>query len=333
MYQRIRKLLSFSEAKALCPSSGIDKSRFDGEIKKSIDGEGKFLIIVGPCSADNPAAVLFYCENLKRISERVSEKIFIVPRVYTTKPRSAAGAYRGMLHSPDCKTENINEGILTARKLMVDIAEKFGFFAADEMLYPELYSYFDDVLSYVTIGARSSEDQLHRMFASCLDIAVGIKNPMHGDLKSLSKAIKIAYTHNDFAFNGYEISSTGNKSAHAVLRGFTDDKGVMHSNCTREYIDYFVDECGKSDVNPAVIVDCNHFNSGKDYLLEPKIAMSALDLVSKGYDKVIKGLMIESYILDGKQNEPLKFGQSLTDGCLGLEKTERLIYDIADRLN
>lgn len=331
MYQRIRKLLPFSRVKTLCPI-GIDKSQFDNEIKQAIGGVGKFLIIIGPCSADNSDAVLFYCEKLKRISERVKDKILIIPRVYTTKPRSEAGTYRGMLHSPDCKTENINKGILTARKLMVDIAEKFGFFAADEMLYPEMYSYFDDVLSYVTIGARSSEDQLHRMFASCLDIAVGIKNPMHGDLKSLTKAIKIAHTSNDFAFNGYEIRSMGNKSAHAVLRGYMDVDGKMYSNCTQKALDIFINECNESGIDPAVIIDCNHFNSGKNYTLEPNIAMSALDLIFGGYEKIIKGLMIESYVLDGKQSEPLRFGQSLTDGCLGLQKTEQLIYDIAAKL-
>ena len=332
MYKRIRKLMSFSRAKSLCPASFGDKAEFDNEIKKSIKGEGKCLLIIGPCSANDPDAVLFYCEKLKKISERVKDKIFMIPRVYTTKPRSEAGAYRGILHSPDCLVENMNKGILTARKLMVDIVDKFGFFVADEMLYPELYTYFDDLLSYITIGARSSEDQFHRMFASGIDVAVGIKNPMHGDLNSLAKAIKIAYTPNDFAFNGYEIRSSGNQTAHAVLRGYTDESGAMYPNCTKEFMDKFTEECGRSEIDPSVIIDCNHFNSGKDYNKEPEIAMSALKLRSSGYESVIKGLMIESYIEDGNQTSPVVFGKSLTDGCLGLKKTESLIYDIADKL-
>ncbi len=332
MYQRIRKLISFEKAKNLIVGNFENKVDFDNEIKTSIEGKGKFLMIIGPCSADDPDAVLFYCEFLKRISEQVKDKIFIIPRVYTTKPRSDAGAYRGILHSPDYKHENINKGILAARKLMVDIADRFGFFAADEMLYPGMYPYFADLLSYVTIGARSSEDQYHRMYASGLDVAVGIKNPMHGDLSSLAKAIKIVYSSNDFSFNGWEMSSCGNTYAHAVFRGYTDVSGKMFCNCNKESLDKYIEECINIGVNPAVIMDCNHFNSGKNYDLEPTIAMSAIDFVKNGYSNVIKGLMIESYLLDGRQDEPIEYGKSLTDGCLGMTKTERLIYDIAEKL-
>ena len=331
MYQRIRKLISVTEAKR---RFGADfeskKANFDNQLKEVIGGNGKFLLVVGPCSADSSDAVLSYCEQLRRIADKVSDKIFIAPRVYTTKPRSEVDSYRGMLHSPNTQAANFNEGIMTARKLMIDVAERFDFFAADEMLYPELYGYFDDVISYVTIGARSSENQLHRMMASGLDVPVGIKNPMHGELKSLARAIKIAYSPNDFVINGYEVASAGNKYAHAILRGFMDSRGEMHENYSEEYIDEFLSECAEIKINPAVIIDCNHANSGKNYLLEPDVAMSAVKL-SKSRP-IIKGLMIESYLLDGNQSSGTEFGKSLTDGCLGLERTERLIYDIADKL-
>ena len=331
MYQRVRKLVSVSQAKKLCPIDfSASKIDFDNNIKEIICGKGKFLLIIGPCSADNHDAVLKYCEHLKRISEKVKDKIFIVPRIYTTKPRSEAGAYRGILHSPDCISENINKGILSARKLMIDVAKNFDFFAADEMLYPNLYSYFDDLLSYITIGSRSSEDQLHRLAASGLDVAVGIKNPMHGNLKSLAQAIKTANLSNHFTLNGYEIVSSGNSSAHAILRGFVDSCGKMQANYSREYIDKFAFECSELNLNPAVIIDCNHANSGKNYQIELQVAMAVVNNLTN--NNIVKGLMIESYLLDGKQNKPIEFGKSLTDECLGIEKTEKLIYDIAQKL-
>ncbi|MCH5163986.1 MAG: 3-deoxy-7-phosphoheptulonate synthase [Clostridiales bacterium] len=331
MYQRVRKLISVSEAKKLYPIDfSASKIDFDNKIKEIISGKGRFLLIIGPCSADNHDAVLKYCEHLKRISEKVQDKIFIVPRIYTTKPRSEAGAYRGILHSPNCESEDINKGILSARQLMIDVAKNFDFFAADEMLYPNLYMYFDDLLSYITIGARSSEDQLHRLAASGLDVAVGIKNPMHGNLKSLAQAIKTASLSNHFTLNGYEIVSSGNRSAHAILRGFIDSNGKMQANYTRGYIDKFAFECSELDINPAIIIDCNHANSGKNCLMEPQIAM---DVVNTPQNRsIVKGLMIESYLLDGKQSKPIEFGKSLTDECLGIEKTEKLIYDIAEKL-
>lgn len=334
MYQRVKKLVSPMMAKKLYDASALTakKEIFDAELRNIISGKGKFLLIVGPCSADNYDAVMAYCEQLKRIYERVAEKLFIVPRIYTTKPRSESGAYRGMLHSPDGETQDINKGILLARKLMKNVAENFGFFAADEMLYPELHSYFDDLLSYVTVGARSSESQLHRMAAGCLDVPVGIKNPMHGNLKSVAQAIDIANKPSRFALGGYEIVSEGNPYAHAILRGYADDKGNMHQNYSQEFIDRFIDECSALGVCPAVVVDCNHFNSGKNYLSEPDIALSVVDSLSKGQNNVIKGLMIESYLYDGRQDSAIRHGVSLTDGCLGIEKTEKLIYDIAERL-
>lgn len=329
MYKRVSKLISDQWAKSLCPADfALQKKEFDSEIKNIIGGNGKFLLIVGPCSADNPSAVLAYCEKLKVISEKVKDKIFIVPRIYTTKPRSESGKYRGMLHSHNAINQDFNKGILVARKLMVDVAKNFGFFAADEMLYPELYHYFDDVLSYITIGARSSEDQIHRLAASCLDVPVGIKNPMHGNLKSVAQAIKIANAPNDFVLGGYEVQSYGNPFAHAILRGYMDNEGRMHENYSQAYIDKMCVECKELDIKPSVIIDCNHFNSGKNYMLESQIAMKIIEYNRKE----IKGLMIESYILDGRQDSLIEFGKSLTDECLGMEKTERLIYDIAEKI-
>lgn len=329
MYKRVSKLISQQQAKSLFPAHLAEQKKdFDNEIKNIIGGNGKLLLIIGPCSADNPSAVLAYCERLKVIAEKVKDKIFIVPRIYTTKPRSESGKYRGMLHSHDTIGQDFNKGILVARKLMIDVANNFGFFAADEMLYPELYHYFDDVLSYVTIGARSSEDQIHRLAASCLDVPVGIKNPMHGNLKSVAQAIKIANSSNNFVLGGYEVQSYGNPFAHAILRGYVDNDGRMHENYSEAYIDKLCCECNELDVKPAVIIDCNHFNSGKNYLRESDIALKVI-----GYNrKEIKGLMLESYILDGRQDTLIEFGKSLTDECIGMEKTERLIFNIANKI-
>lgn len=332
MYKRIKKLISVTKVKAELPSGDLktQKFAFDNKIKDVICKNGKFMLIIGPCSADNHDAVLSYCEKLRRVEENVKDLMFFVPRIYTTKPRSALGAYRGMLHSPTGNAPDFNNGILSARKLMLDVARDFGYFAADEMLYPELYPYFDDVLSYITVGARSSEDQLHRLFASCPDVAVGIKNPMNGDLTALAQAVKIATSANDFAYGGYEISSSGNKFAHAILRGYTDRDGKMHSNFERENIERYAAECAALNINDAVIIDCNHGNSGKNAQKEPLIAAIAVD--SLDINKQIKGLMIESYLFDGKQDTPVRYGVSLTDDCLGVEKTEKAIYDVAERL-
>lgn len=332
MYQRVQKLISVDEAKKdrLGEEFAVRKLDYDRHIQEILNGNDKFLLIIGPCSADNPAAVYEYCGRLKRIAEKVCDRIFIVPRIYTTKPRSCIGKYRGILHSPDCVNDDINLGIVSARKLMTDIARDYGFFAADEMLYPEFYPYFDDLLSYITIGARSCEDQAHRMVASALDVAVGIKNPIGGNLKSLAQAIKIAMSPNDFAFDGFEVLSSGNKFAHAILRGYADNKGKMFANYSEEYIEEFIGECDNLKIDPATIIDCNHFNSGKNCLLEPEIALKSAKM-SKKY-RSIRGLMIESYLYDGRQDISLQTGKSLTDECLGIEKTEKLIYSLADIL-
>ncbi len=329
MYERIKKIPTAEEVKNRYRITNCQcKNEFDYKLKEVFTCGSKLLLIVGPCSADDYSAVLKYCEKLKRIAEKVEDKIFIVPRIYTTKPRSEAGAYKGILHSPDGVTANFCEGIFSARKLMVDVAEKFNFFAADEMLYPEFYQYFDDLVSYITIGARSSEDQLHRLMASCMDVPVGIKNPTNGNLKSLAQAIKIVNSKNDFGINGYEVVSSGNKFAHAILRGFIDQNGKMNANYSDFFIEQYINYCNELKVDSNIIIDCNHCNSGKDYNLESQIA---IEMLTKNPRK-IRGLMIESYLLDGKQGCKKEVGKSLTDGCLGIEKTERLIYEIAEKV-
>ena len=328
MYKRVRKLVSSNQIKKDFPvKNPTKKTTFDESIIDIFNGNGKFLLIVGPCSADNIDAVFSYCEKLKVIAENVKDKIFIVPRIYTTKPRTEAGAYRGILHTPFGQ-DDFSNGIIAARKLLASVANEFDFFAADEMLYPELYDYFDDVLSYVTIGARTSENQQHKMVASAIDTCVGIKNPMHGNLKSLAQAVKTVATPNNFVYNGFEVVSSGNKSAHAILRGYTDNSGKMIPNYSLNDIDEYIGCCNELNIGPNLIVDCNHFNSGKDYLKEEIVAKQVVSLSKKE----IKGLMIESYLLDGRQDRATSFGMSLTDACLGIEKTERLIYELAQML-
>lgn len=328
MYERVRKLISADQIKNDFPvKSKTKKSVFDGNILDILNGNGKLLLIVGPCSADNYDAVFAYCEKLSKISYKVKDKIFIVPRIYTTKPRSESGTYRGILHSPFGK-DDFSNGIIAARKLLTAVVNEFDFFAADEMLYPELYEYFDDVLSYVTIGARTSENQQHKMVASAIDACVGIKNPMHGNLKSLAQSVKTVTMPNNFVYNGYEVISQGNKGAHAILRGYTDKNGKMIANYSLEYLDEYIGYCHELEIAPSIIVDCNHFNSGKDYLKEGQIAKKVISFAKKE----VKGLMIESYLFDGRQDKATSFGMSLTDACLGIEKTERLIYELAQML-
>ena len=312
------------------------KKQRDKEIRDIFEGiERKLILVIGPCSADNEESVMDYIGRLAKLQEQVKDKIFIIPRIYTNKPRTTGDGYKGMLHQPDPNAAaDLIKGIVAIRKLHMRAVNETGMTCADEMLYPENHRYLSDILSYVAIGARSVEDQQHRLTASGLNIPVGMKNPTSGDLSVMMNSITAAQHSHDFIYRGWEVKSHGNDLSHAILRGYVNDKGQSFSNYHYEDLAQLSELYSKhSDLkNPAVIVDTNHANSGKKHLEQPRIAKEILHSCrhNSDIDKLVKGLMIESYIEDGTQKigEGI-YGKSITDPCLGWEKTERLILDLA----
>ncbi|MBQ9992352.1 MAG: 3-deoxy-7-phosphoheptulonate synthase [Firmicutes bacterium] len=309
------------------------------ELKKIFTGESnKFVLIIGPCSADNKQAVMEYLAKMRVLEDKVSEKILIVPRIYTNKPRTTGDGYKGMLHQPDPNAEpDMLEGIVAIRDVHMTALKDYQFSCADEMLYPENHRYLSDLLAYVAVGARSVENQQHRLTASGLDVPTGMKNPTGGDLSIMMNSISAAQHAHTFIYRGWEVKSSGNAYAHAILRGYVDSSGRSLPNYHYEDIVQVIDLYNKSNLaNPALIVDCNHANSGKKYLEQIRIAKDVLHSRDKNADikKIVKGLMIESYLIDGAQKitDDYVYGQSITDPCLGWEKTERLVLDIADAL-
>ena len=309
------------------------------EMTKIFTGESdKLLLIIGPCSADAEAPVLDYVCRLRRVQEKVADKIMIVPRVYTGKPRTTGEGYKGMLHQPISNGKpDLFEGIIATRRIFIKTLEESGFVAADEMLYPDNYRYLSDVIGYVSVGARSTEDQHHRLTASGIDVPVGMKNPTSGDISVMMNSIKAAQGSHMFLYRGWEVESKGNPLAHAILRGYVDKHGQSHPNYHFEDLYHLYETYMASGLkNPAVIIDTNHSNSGKKYAEQPRIAKEIL--YSRKYSheirSIVKGLMIESYIEDGAQkiSDCEVYGQSITDPCLGWEKTERMIYELADKL-
>ena len=298
----------------------------------------KFILVIGPCSADNEDSVMDYIHRLRNVQDKVADKVLIVPRIYTNKPRTTGEGYKGMLHQPDPNQKpDMLKGIIAIRKLHMRAIEETGFVCADEMLYPENHRYLSDILGYVAIGARSVEDQQHRLVASGCDVPVGMKNPTSGDITVMMNSIKAAQSSHVFLYRGWEVKSSGNPLSHAILRGYVDKQGKSHPNYHYEDLYGLYETYASSGLyNPAVIVDTNHANSGKKYLEQVRIAKEILH--SRRYSTdvagLVKGLMIESYIEDGAQkiSECEIYGKSITDPCLGWEKTERLIYDIADAL-
>lgn len=314
------------------------KEERDQIIKNIFEGkDDHFLLIIGPCSADNETAVLDYMNRLVKVQEKVKDKIFIIPRVYTNKPRTKGTGYKGMLHQPDpTKGEDMLAGIIAIREMHTRVVKETGFTCAEEMLYPENHRYLSDLLAYVAVGARSVEDQLHRMVASGLGIPVGMKNPTSGDISVMINSIIAAQAHQKFLYRGWEVTTDGNPLTHAILRGYVDAYGRSHSNYHYEDLRSLIDSCAEAKIqNPAVIVDCNHANSGKKYLEQIRIATDVIHSChsSDEIKKIVKGLMIESYIEDGAQAiGDGVYGKSITDPCLGWEKTESLICDLADYL-
>lgn len=314
------------------------KEARDREIEAIFTGkDDRFLLIIGPCSADREDAVLEYMTRLAKVQEKVKDKIFIIPRVYTNKPRTKGVGYKGMLHQPDPeKGEDMLAGIIAIREMHSRVVRETGFTCAEEMLYPENHRYLSDLLAYVAIGARSVEDQQHRMVASGIGIPAGMKNPTSGDISVMMNSITAAQSEQTFLYRGWEVHTTGNPMAHAILRGYVDNYGRNHPNYHYEDLVFVSEQYKKLGLaNPAVIVDCNHSNSGKQYMEQIRIAKDVLHSMHVAPDlaKLVKGLMIESYLVDGNQKigEGV-YGKSITDPCLGWEKSERLIYDIADAL-
>ncbi len=336
-----RKLPIPKEVKEQYPLSeqeALVKMQNDKEIRSIFDGSSdKFLLIIGPCSADHKEPVLAYISRLRTVQEKVKDKIFIVPRIYTNKPRTTGAGYKGMLHQPDPENApDMLKGIIAIRDLHLSALRDYGFSGADEMLYPENHRYLSDLLGYVAVGARSVENQQHRLVSSGIEEPVGMKNPTSGDLTIMMNSIKAAQSSHTFLYRGWEVQSTGNPYAHAILRGYIDYAGRCGSNYHYEDLQKLNELYAVSGLkNPSVIVDTNHANSGKNYLEQIRIAKEVVANRRHNSDvkKLVKGLMIESYLEDGAQsNNEHTFGKSITDPCLGWEKTEKLILDLAYKL-
>ena len=312
------------------------KAERDALASAVIRGEtDKLLIIVGPCSAHEPAPVIDYVERLGRLNEKVKDKLLIIPRVYTNKPRTTGGGYKGMLHQPDPeKKPNMYEGLVAIRKLHMRVIQDYGFTTADEMLYPENLSYLSDVLSYIAIGARSVENQQHRLASSGVDVPVGMKNPTSGDLSVMLNAVYAAQHGHDFIFRTWEVETKGNPLTHSILRGAVSKHGQCLPNYHYEDLELLYSLYQERDLkNPACIVDANHSNSNKRYEEQVRIVKEVLHSRrhSREIHDFIKGVMVESYLEPGSQKigEHI-YGKSITDPCLGWEESEQLLYDIAD---
>ena len=335
-----KKLTIPMEAKEMYPVSAkqteiVEKRNI--ELKRIFSGESdKFILIIGPCSADNEDSVIDYITRLRSVQEKVEDKIFIIPRIYTNKPRTTGDGYKGMLHQPDpTEKPDLFKGIIAIRKLHMRALDETGFSCADEMLYPENHKYLDDILGYAAEGARSVENQQHRLTASGMEIPVGMKNPTSGDLDVMLNSITAAQHRHTFIYRGWQAHSMGNPYAHAILRGYMNKHGQSLPNYHYEDLKRLCEMYAAKDLqNPAIIVDTNHANSGKQYLEQIRIAKEVLHSRKESAQirTMVKGFMIESYIEDGAQKigEGI-YGKSITDPCLGWEKSERLIYDIAEQ--
>ncbi len=337
----IKQLPSSDEVKALYPMTPdlvkIKQER-DTEIRKIFTGEDKrFIFIIGPCSADNEDAVLDYLNRLAKVAEKVKDKIYVIPRIYTEKPRTNGSGYKGIFHQPNpLMGENMIEGLYAMRKMQIRAIRETGLTAADEMLYTDNWKYVDDILSYVAIGARSVEDQQHRFTASGMDVPVGMKNPTSGDFTVMMNSCVAAQSPHTFLYSGYEAESTGNDLTHCILRGGLNKHGNSIPNYHYDDIMRLVESYKQYDLkNPACIIDANHNNSGKKWDQQPRIVKEVLHSRknSDEINELVKGVMVESYIEDG--NQPVDggcYGKSITDACLGWDKTEKLLLDVAELL-
>ena len=338
-FEFIKKLPTPAEIKDEFPLSAemqeLKKSR-DEEIKKVFTGESnKFLVIVGPCSADNEDAVCEYVSRLAKVNEKVKDKLILIPRIYTNKPRTTGDGYKGIVHQPDPeKGTDFLQGLIAMRKMQLRAMEESGLTAADEMLYPENWGYVSDILSYVAIGARSVEDQQHRLVVSGFDVPAGMKNPTSGDLSVMLNSVYAAQHPHPFIYRGWKVNTTGNPLAHTILRGAVNKHGNSLPNYHYEDLNLLLEKYNERDlVNPACIVDANHNNSGKKYEQQIRIVKEIMlsRQLNSDIHNLVKGVMIESYLEEGCQkiSEHI-YGKSITDPCLGWKDTEELIYHIAE---
>ncbi len=315
------------------------KTRRDQEIRQVFTGESnKFLVIIGPCSADNEDSVCDYLGRLAALQDKVGDRLIIIPRIYTNKPRTTGQGYKGMIHQPDPeKKPDLLAGMIAIRKLHIRAIEETGLTAADEMLYPENWRYLDDILSYVAIGARSVEDQQHRMTVSGMDVPAGMKNPTSGDLSVMFNSVQAAQSKHNFIYRGWDVNTDGNDLAHVILRGAVNKHGNCIPNYHYEDLMLLLEMYGKRGLkNPAAIIDANHSNSNKQYKEQIRICHEVLH--SRNYNpeikEMVKGLMIESYLVEGNQKIGTPnhvYGQSITDPCLGWEDSEKLVYSIYEK--
>ncbi len=334
-----RKLPTGDEIRAQYPLSSdlAEKKKLrDRDIADVFTGKSdKLVLIIGPCSADSTDSVMDYMHRLAKIQEKVNDKILIIPRVYTNKPRTTGDGYKGMVHQPNPNEKpDMLKGIMAIRNLHTQVISETGFFCADEMLYPENYSYLSDLLSYVAVGARSVENQQHRLVSSGMDVPVGMKNPTSGDFSVMLNSIVAATHSHTFIYNSWEVETQGNPLAHAILRGYVDKDGQSFPNYHYEDLIRLYDSYSERNTeNLALIIDTNHANSNKQYLEQVRICKEVLHSCRHSNDikKLVKGFMIESYIEDGSQKiGDGIYGKSITDPCLGWEKSEKLILDIAN---
>ena len=314
------------------------KKDFDKAIADVFTGKSdKFLAVIGPCSADNEDSVLDYVTRLAKVADEIKDKIIVIPRVYTNKPRTNGDGYKGLLHQPDPeKKPNVHEGLVAIRKMHLRVVEETGMFTADEMLYPDNLGYLDDVLSYIAVGARSVENQQHRLTSSGADVPVGMKNPTSGDMSVMLNAIYAAQQSHEFIYRNYEIKTDGNPLAHAILRGAVNKHGQCLPNYHYEDLKLLHDLYLERDiVNPAVIVDASHSNSNKKYKEQVRIVKEVLHSMrySDEIRNFVKGVMIESYIEEGNQKiEEHIYGKSITDPCLSFEDSKKLLLEMAEIL-
>ena len=312
------------------------KEERDAEIADVITGRSdKFLVIIGPCSADNEDSVCDYINRLAKVNDKVKDKLILIPRIYTNKPRTTGEGYKGIVHQPDPeKKPDFLAGLIAMRKMHIRSIQESGLTAADEMLYPENWRYLSDILSYVAIGARSVEDQQHRLTVSGFDVPAGMKNPTSGDLSVMLNSVYAAQHAHSFIYRGWEVNTTGNELTHTVLRGATNKHGNNIPNYHYEDLNLLLEMYGNMDLkNPACVIDANHSNSGKQFEQQIRIVKEVMHSrkLSKEIHGLVKGVMVESYIVEGCQKVGGGvYGKSITDPCLGWEDSERLIYDIAE---
>ncbi|MBR4139572.1 MAG: 3-deoxy-7-phosphoheptulonate synthase [Lachnospiraceae bacterium] len=338
-FEFVKKLPTPAEIKEQYPiSAEIAKAKAerDEEIKKVFTGESdKFLAIIGPCSADHEDSVCDYIRRLAPIQEKIKDKVIIIPRIYTNKPRTTGEGYKGIVHQPDPEGKpDLLAGLIAMRKMHMRAIDETGLTPADEMLYPENYGYLSDILSYVAIGARSVEDQQHRLTVSGFDVPAGMKNPTSGDMSVMLNSVVAAQKGHTFIYRGWEVNTPGNPLAHVILRGAVNKRGVNQPNYHYEDLVTLLNLYGERNLaNPAAIIDTNHSNSAKKYKEQIRIAREVLHSRRYNQDihKLVKGFMIESYIEEGSQTIHDKcYGKSITDPCLGWDDTEKLLYEIAE---